>query len=346
MLREVLQKRNLPPLKSKEEMLDILLREEYGYLPPKPDKVTWVETDNYIPCFCAGKATIKKVDITSYIGDKTFTFPVYVSIPVGKEKYPFFVSLNFRDSVPDRFMPTEEIIDNGFAVLSFSYLDITSDDNDFTTGLAGVLFNGKTRSDSDAAKLSLWAWAAHRVMDYAETIGSLDKNCSIVCGHSRLGKTALLAAATDERFAGALANGSGCSGASITRDKIGERVREICQNFPQWSSGTYKKYIDKESEMPFDQHYLVAAIAPRPVCVSTAIGEHDPVSEMLTCIAASPAYEKYGKPGFVSLDRLPVVGDRFHDGNIGFQMRDGIHYFSREDWNCAIEFFKKRFNIE
>ncbi len=39
-------------------MLDILLKEEYGYLPPKPDKVTWVETDNYINCFCAGKATI------------------------------------------------------------------------------------------------------------------------------------------------------------------------------------------------------------------------------------------------------------------------------------------------
>ena len=345
MLKELLQKRNLPPLKSKEEMLDILLKEEYGYLPPKPDKVTWVETDNYINCFCAGKATIKKVDITSYIGDKTFTFPVYVSIPVGKEKYPFFVAINFRDSVPDRFMPTEEIIDNGFAVLSFSYQDITSDDNDFTTGLAGILFDNGKRSDTDAAKLSLWAWAAHRVMDYAQTLDSLDINRSIVSGHSRLGKTALLTAATDCRFAGVFSSGAGCGGASLTREKLGENVREICQNFPQWFCENYKKYKDKEYEMPFDQHYLLASIAPRPICVSTASGEHDPLSEMLSCLAASPAYERYGKRGFVSENRPPVVGDQFHEGNIALQMRNGIHYMSREDWNGAFKFFRKHFNL-
>ena len=346
MLKELLQKRNLPPLKSKEEMLDILLREEYGYLPPKPDKVTWVETDNYIPCFCAGKASIKKVDITSHIGDKIFTFPVYVSIPTGKEKYPFFIVLNFRDSVPDRHMPTEEIIDNGFAVLSFSYKDVTSDDTDFSTGLAGLFYDEKNPSPTDAAKISLWAWSVHRIMDYAETVDSLDLKRSIVCGHSRLGKTALLAAATDERFAGAFVNGSGCGGASITREKLGEDVAEICQNFPQWFCENYKKYRGKEEDMPFDQHYLVASIAPRPVLVSSAIGEHDPLSEMLTCIAASPQYKNCGVPGFISDDRLPQIGDHFHQGHIGFQMRDGIHYLSREDWNGAFSFFKKHFDIK
>ena len=35
--------RNLPELKSRAEMLEILQREEYGYLPPKPDAITWEE---------------------------------------------------------------------------------------------------------------------------------------------------------------------------------------------------------------------------------------------------------------------------------------------------------------
>ena len=46
--------------------------------------------------------------------------------------------------MPDWYLPVEEIIDKGFAVLSFCYKDITSDDKDFTNGLAKVFFeNGE-----------------------------------------------------------------------------------------------------------------------------------------------------------------------------------------------------------
>lgn len=40
--------------------------------------------------------------------------------------------------IPDIYMPSEELIDNGFAVLSFSYEDVTKDNGDFDGGLAGV----------------------------------------------------------------------------------------------------------------------------------------------------------------------------------------------------------------
>ena len=33
MLKELVEKRNLPPLKSRDEMIDVLLKEEYGNLP-------------------------------------------------------------------------------------------------------------------------------------------------------------------------------------------------------------------------------------------------------------------------------------------------------------------------
>ena len=79
---------------------------------------------------------------------------------------------------------------------------MTKDNDDFRDGLAGVLFENGVRGADDAGKIAMWAWGAHRVMDYAETLTDmLDLGCATVCGHSRLGKTALVAGAMDERFA-------------------------------------------------------------------------------------------------------------------------------------------------
>ena len=73
--------------------------------------------------------------------------------------------------MPDRYIPTEEIIDNGFAVLSFCYNDVTRDNNDFTDGIAGILYENGKRDVDSAGKIAMWAWAAQRVMDYAESLG-------------------------------------------------------------------------------------------------------------------------------------------------------------------------------
>lgn len=311
-------------------------------MPPKPDSISWTETDNFIPNFCAGKATIKKVEITSVISGKSFTFPVYSTIPNKAGKHPFFICINFRDSVPDRFVPTEEIIDNGFAVLSFCHNDVTMDNDDFTDGLAGVLFENGKRGDDSPGKIAMWAWAAQRVMDYAETIYSLDKDVSIVCGHSRLGKTALLAGATDERFKFVYSNNSGCSGAAISRGKIGESVERICSVIPYWFCENYYKYSNNEDKMPFDQHYLLASVAPRFVYVASAEEDSwaDTDSEMLCCIAAGDMYDNYKMPGFVCDDHLPKVGDEYHEGSIGYHLRAGSHYFGREDWQKAMKFVR------
>jgi len=42
MLKCMLKKRELPSLLSKNEMLDVLLKEGYGYIPPDPDAVSRV----------------------------------------------------------------------------------------------------------------------------------------------------------------------------------------------------------------------------------------------------------------------------------------------------------------
>ncbi len=343
-MKKILEERKIPELKSREEMLDIMQNEVYGYIPQKPDRLEWSVKNNYIGNFCAGKATAQYVTLTAYMGEKSFSFPFMAVIPRGEGPHPFFIHINFRPNVPDRYMHTEEIVDNGFACLSFCYEDVTKDNGDFCDGLAGVLYENGERGLHDPGKIAMWAWAAQRVMDYAVEEPRLDKNCAIVCGHSRLGKTALLCGATDERFTFAHSNNSGCSGAAITRGKVGEKVADITKMFPFWFCENYKKYADKESEMPFEQHYLIASVAPRYAYVASAIEDSwaDPASEMLACVAASGAYEELGMTGFVCEDRLPEVGDIYHEGNIGYHLRAGAHYFSREDWNKLTAFVKKK----
>ena len=343
MLKERITQLSLPPFPhSREQALDMLLREEYGYLPPKPVSMSW-EVLETTERFCAGKAPLTKVQLNCVMPEGgVFSFPVYCMIPADGKKHPAFVHLNFRTSLPDMYQPSEELCDNGYAVFTFCYNDVTRDNGDFSDGLAGMLYpSGERTSDTDCGKIAMWAWASHRVMDYVCTLSEIDHSRVSVIGHSRLGKTALLAGATDERFFCAISNDSGCSGAAITRDKRGERVKDIVDRFPFWFCKNYYKYSERESEMPFDQHWLIALMAPRYAYVCSAEKDiwADPVSEHLACVAAG---EVYGEGGFVTPDREPEVGDRFHEGRIGYHLRPGLHFLGREDWLNYMAFLGRK----
>lgn len=344
-LKQLIDKRKLPLLKSREEMLDILQREEYGYLPPKPDSIKFTETTEYLgSSLCEGKAVSKKVDITVSLYGSEFTFPLYMTVPNKSGRFPFFVCVNFQkdSTVFDRMIPTDDIIDKGFGILTFGYQDITKDNEDFTDGLAGIIYKDKERGGGDPSKIAMWAWAAHRVLDYAETQEKLDMSCAIVCGHSRLGKTALLAGATDERFKYVHSNDSGACGAALSRGKIGETQSKMARIL-RWYCNNFAKYDNNEDAAEFDQHYLLASIAPRYVYVASAYEDTwaDPDSEFLSCVAASEEFEKYGKKGFVCEDRLPEIGDEYHEGTIGYHLRSGVHYFGRTDWMKLMKFIIK-----
>ena len=346
MLKEMIKERNLPEFKSKEKMLEIMKSEVYGYLPPAPESVEFIETDAFIPNYCAGKAISKKVDAKLTVKGQEFTFPFFVASPKKEGKHPFFVFIGFGSEINARYLPVEEIIDNGFAILHFQYGDVTRDNDDFTNGLAGILYPDGKRGKSDAGKIAIWAWAAQRIMDYAQTQDCLDLDFATVCGHSRLGKTALFTAATDERFKFAYSNDSGCSGAALSRGKVGEQVERICNVYGYWFCENYVAHSKDVESMPFDQHYLTAVIAPRYLYVASASEDQwaDPVSEFLNCVTISEIYESHGKKGFICEDRLPEIGDEYHEGTVGYHLRSGTHYFSREDWQKAIKFIKSKMN--
>ncbi len=340
---DLLNKLPMPGEMKKEEIVDLLLREEYGVLPPAPVKVYAEQTDIY-ENFCAGNAHLISLKLTCETENGAFSFPVYYAKLARADKpVPCFIHINFRDAVPDRYQPNEEIADAGYAVLSFGYKDVSSDDGDFANGLAGVIYPDGKQTDAGCGKIGLWAWAAMRVMDYVQTLPEIDKSRISVCGHSRLGKTALLTGALDERFYCAFSNCSGCSGAALARENTGETIKDIVNKFPYWFKKSYAKYQDNEFSLPFDQHYLIAANIPHLAYVASA--EEDawacPKNEYMACIAASAYYEKHTGCGFVHPDRAAQVGDTFHDGSIGYHYRSGTHYFSRADWQQYIKFLEK-----
>ncbi len=346
---EVLKFKNGKPVstvsdfdKRRAEIKALLEEHIYGKIPEKPEHMR-VELESCNNSFCAGKAPHSKFKFTVTVDGKEFAFPVSAVIPRDKKNIPAFILINFRPDVPDKYLPSEEIADRGYAVFSFCYTDITSDDANFSNGIAKLLSPAR-RTQSSPGKIAMWAWAAMRVMDYVETLDCIDLSSVAVIGHSRLGKTALLASAFDERFKYAISNDSGCAGAAITRGKCGEHILDITNKFGYWFAKKYAKYASNESLLPLDQHFLLAASAPRKVLIGSAEEDTwaDPESEFLSAYLASEVYEKiYGICGLEHGDDIPNAKAVLSRGNVYYHVRHGLHYLSREDWNLYMDYIDK-----
>jgi hypothetical protein len=330
----------------REELLDSVFANEYGYPPQKPDYVhaELGEANSY---FCAGKASLRRINLAVGINGAEFTFPFQFAhpVPVNDGGFPLIIHISFGKDITSASCPAEEILDNGFALASLCYQDICSDGPEgLSDGLSAVLWKDSARPSNGAGELALWAWAASRILDYLLTLDSVDKKNTAVIGHSRLGKAAVVAGAADERFKFVLINDSGCGGAALFRGKQGETAGKIFNAFPHWFCQDFGQYGDNEAAMPFDNHFLLAAIAPRKICIGGAEQDTwcDPPSEYLALYAAMDAYKLLGFDVSGLPERLPVAGDVFQNECVSFHLRKGTHYLSRDDWRVYMEYMKKR----
>lgn len=324
----------------------LLAEEEYGFIPPKPDRieVEKIPNDYHENRFCAGFATLSKMKLTAHYGDESTSFVFYSTVPKNHDKkMPIFININFGSEIPHKYQPTDEIMDNGCAVFTIYYQDVTSDDGDFKNGCAALLC--KDRSDPHApGKIAIWAWSIMRVIDYIETLDIYNPDAIAVIGHSRLGKTTLLTAAYDERVKFACVNNSGASGDALSRGKVGEDIAAITKTFPFWFCPNYLKYAGREDSLPFDQHYLLSLVAPRHILVGTALEDTwaDPNSEYLALTLTDEVYKLYGSRGFVHTDNMPSCPERLAEGDCYFHLREGLHYLSRKDWLSYIDYIKSK----
>ena len=322
----------------RRELIEILSREEYGFTPAAPESVRAevISTERV----CAGKAMQSSIRLSFDTPGGEFTFPFELVVPAAQKPVPAFVALNFRPEIPDKYLPMEEIVDHGFAVARIYYNDVTTDGPE----IDGIAAMYPIDPATGWGKLGMWAFAASRALDYLVTRPEVDgRNCGVI-GHSRLGKAALVCGMYDERFRFTLANDSGCGGDALEQTKHpgAETFAHMDRHFPFWFCGNRSKYVADQRSMPFDQHFLLAAIAPRFAAVGSASKDAwaDPHSQQLCCTAATAAWTLHGVPGFIGPVEAAVPGDAFQQGRISYHLRDGLHYLSRTDWLHYMAFVK------
>lgn len=363
--------------KRRLELLEFFTKNVYGKIPGelKISSFEVVEEDDNA---LNGKAKRKQVEISFQKNGLTLDFTILMYLPKNVEKIPIYVGYNFygnhtitedvnviiseawaRDNeslgiinnqlteqsrgVRTNRWAIDKIIDAGYGLATIYYCEIDADKNDMTDGIHPFFYdeNQQEPASYEWGAISAWSWALSRSMDYFEQDADVDESKVIVFGHSRLGKTALWAGASDERFAGVISNCSGCGGAALSKRRIGETVWRITNSFPHWFCKNFEGYAKNEESLPVDQHQLLSLIAPRPLYVASAEEDKwaDPKGEFLSALFATPVYELYGKKG-ITQSEMPAVNQPIQN-TVSYHIRTGVHDVTDFDWEQYIKWADK-----
>ncbi|HTL30998.1 MAG TPA: alpha/beta fold hydrolase [Tepidisphaeraceae bacterium] len=303
------------------ELRELIMHYEYGELPPAPHNVKGVLIISHFPKRPA-KIQHRQYKVTCGPHDK-LSFVVDLLLPPGDGPFPVIVRGDacwglVKDEIAD------QVIARGYALAQFNRCEFSPD---LGTKNAGMFLAYPNR---DFGAVAAWAWGIHRCIDFLETLKEIDKAKIVVTGHSRGGKAALLAGALDERIAITAPNGSGTGGCAPYRNPTAqaEKLSDILRNFPGWFSPQLKQFVGHEDQLPFDQHELIALVAPRAFLTTEGLGDQwaNPPQTYRSVEAARTVWDFLG-----AFNRT------------GIHYRPGKHEHGLEDWKALLEFADKIF---
>jgi len=296
--------------------------------------------------------------------DATLTTPVHAAGPV-----PVILEIAFgpeflaatAKSIPEMQPggpgnegPTwqQQLIRKGWGYAILSPTSFQADDGaGLTEGIIGLVNKGQPRGVEDWGGLKAWAWGASRLLDYLETDNSVDARQVGLEGHSRFGKTALVAMAYDPRFAIFYASSSGEGGAKLYRHVYGEPLSHLMNaRLYQWMAPNLLKYAGPltPADLPVDNHELIALCAPRPVFVGAGLGTPnrpgqprgdgwaDPKGMFLAEVAAGPVYRLLGAKD-IGTAEFPQIGTALSSGDLAFRQHPFGHT-PAPNWPAFLDF--------
>jgi hypothetical protein len=352
------------------ELVRLIQHYMYGFAPSPPGitaKVT--KTDDTL---FDGKGRLKEIEIRiNGLPENAPRIHLALFLPKASPgvKTPVFLALNSygnaaavehpavtidptawkRSNIPAEIRGTQAdfwcvdyLISRGYGLATFHESNIDPDQHDFTDGIHSFYPNLPAAPESHWGTIAAWAWGLHRCVDYLVTDADVDARRICVTGHSRRGKTALLAGALDERIALVVPHQSGTGGMALSRDSQQETVERINRSFPHWFNDAFTQFNEKVDRLPFDQHCVIALVAPRPLLDTE--GAQDAWANFPRSLealkAADPVYKLLGKPGLKGTglvqDDEPIVGPNF--GTIMQYRMNEKHTLNRAFWAKILDF--------
>lgn len=237
----------------------------FGTMPSRPEHLSIGFISDEI--FAAGAASLEHLNMIMAFGEREYTIPFTAVIPQDGGRHPAIVHISECPDVPNKYQPTEELVDIGFAVFTFCPSD----------GAADAL----AREGDGAGLIARAAFIASRIIDYAYEVAAVDTSRIAVIGHAMLGAAALLAAARDGRITYAVSNGAGIYiGADPT-------ICHTCSDILS-SGAAYSSY---SGEM------LLSLIAPRHILIGCSEADlfASAESEEAVLNSVAPIYALYGE---------------------------------------------------
>ncbi len=327
--------------------------------------------DNYL----GGRGTLEEITLTVGDGDGARNFPVVIAIPNQAREHPvpLIVSQTFADncSVFPNDPVTEfggEVCDgtNMTGVYGFigtnifgTYIAYAPIDRYFDAGLAYASFPGWSFvPDSDPAAQSVmaglapgpqptsalmaWGFGYHAAASVFGEDPRIREDAIAALGHSRYGKSALIASGWSDRIAAAIAHQSGFGGGSSSRSKTGETLARMAREYPHWLRPGLADDLANGTDLTLDQHFLLALSAPKPIFLGNGRRDvwSDPNSSFVLAQAADQVYEALGSDGLPTAARMR---DFDPSADISYWLRVGGHSVVSEDIDAFTAFMRAHF---
>lgn len=308
----------------KKEHYKSVVELQYGTMPPKPE---FLEVEK----ITKGR---KSVSYRITTGRRNFpvSFTMRVFAPKSEEKCPVIVNGDFGFDYAFEPGFLDAALNEGIGFAYFDRTELAPDVRD--AGRKSPLYDCYPEYSFGA--LGAWAWGYSRCVDALEKLDIFDLDWIAFTGHSRGGKTAMLAGILDTRAKVVNPNETNAGSCSCYRihmkainedgvEKKSEALADILRSFDFWFGKDMGKYADCEEKLPFDAHMTKAMIAPRVLLVGEAASDiwTNPIGTWMTTQAATEVFKLYGK-----------------EENVHWYFRHGFHYHKVEDIEMLVSVIK------